>query len=87
MERMRLQWWRREGNSLRAPNSFKLAPGGIMSTDLVARQGTVAGSSQQLVEDLKAVAGDAGGLPEEVAQLRHVEELSAARVEGRSEAG
>jgi ElaB/YqjD/DUF883 family membrane-anchored ribosome-binding protein len=50
----------------------------MMSTDLIARQGTVEGSSQQLVKDLKVVAGDAGGLLKEVAHSAS-EELSAAR--------
>lgn len=49
-----------------------------MSTELIARQGTVEGSSQQLVKDLKVVAGDAGGLLKEVAHSAS-EELSAAR--------
>lgn len=38
-----------------------------MDNQLVTRQGSVAGSSRQLVDDMKAVAADAGTLAREVA--------------------
>lgn len=49
-----------------------------MSNELIARQGTVEGSSQLLVKDLKVIAGDAGSLLKDVANSAS-EELSAAR--------
>lgn len=49
-----------------------------MSNELIARQGSVEGSSQLLVKDLKGIAGDAGSLLKEVANSAS-EELSAAR--------
>ena len=49
-----------------------------MSNELIARQGTVEGSSQLLVKDLKGIAGDASSLMKEVANSAS-EELSAAR--------
>jgi ElaB/YqjD/DUF883 family membrane-anchored ribosome-binding protein len=57
-----------------------------MSNELIARQGTVEGSSQLLVKDLKGIAGDAGSLLKEVANSAS-EELSAARAAGDAKLG
>jgi ElaB/YqjD/DUF883 family membrane-anchored ribosome-binding protein len=57
-----------------------------MGNEMVTRQGSVADSSRQLVEDLKAVAGDAGSVAREVASSA-TEELAAARAKVEARLG
>jgi len=57
-----------------------------MTTELIARQGTVEGSKQALVKDLKGIVGDAEGLLKEVANST-VEEFTSARAKVAAKLG